>query len=47
MFSADNFDMYQIVSILRCSSLMVSSRYHAIVTSMPAIMVPSAGVTID
>ena len=39
-------DMYQIVSILRCSSLMVSSRYHAMVTSMPAL-VPSAGVTMD
>src|SRR5258707_5029197 len=29
VYSADNFDMYQIVSILRCSSLIVSSRYHA------------------
>jgi polysaccharide pyruvyl transferase WcaK-like protein len=38
--------MYQIVSILRWSSLMVSSRYHAIVTSMPAL-VPSAGITMD
>ena len=46
VFSSDQFDMYQIVSILRCCSLMVSSRYHAIVTSMPAL-VPSAGVTMD
>ncbi|HEX4642691.1 MAG TPA: polysaccharide pyruvyl transferase family protein [Candidatus Acidoferrales bacterium] len=46
VFSSDNFDMYQIVSILRWSSLMVSSRYHAMVTSMPAL-VPSAGVTMD
>jgi polysaccharide pyruvyl transferase WcaK-like protein len=46
VFSSDNFDMYQIVSILRCSSLMASSRYHAMVTSMPAL-VPSAGVTMD
>ena len=46
VFSSDNFDMYQIVSILRCSSLMVSSRYHAMVTSMPGL-VPSAGVTMD
>jgi polysaccharide pyruvyl transferase WcaK-like protein len=46
VFSSDNFDMYQIVSILRCSSLMVSSRYHGMVTSMPAL-VPSAGVTMD
>jgi polysaccharide pyruvyl transferase WcaK-like protein len=46
IFGADNFDMYQLVSILRCGSLMVSSRYHAIVTSMPGL-VPSAGVTMD
>ncbi len=46
VFSADEYDMYQLVSILRWSSLMVSSRYHAIVTSMPSL-VPSAGVTID
>jgi polysaccharide pyruvyl transferase WcaK-like protein len=46
VFSSNNFDMYQIVSILRWSSLMVSSRYHAMVTSMPAL-VPSAGVTMD
>jgi len=46
VFSSDDFDMYQIVSILRCCSLMVSSRFHAIVTSMPAL-VPSAGVTMD
>ena len=46
VFSSDDYDMYKIVSILRCSSLMVSSRYHAIVTSMPSL-VPSAGVTMD
>ncbi|HEV2521369.1 MAG TPA: polysaccharide pyruvyl transferase family protein [Candidatus Acidoferrales bacterium] len=46
VLSSDRFDMYQIVSILHCCSLMVSSRYHAIVTSMPAL-VPSAGVTMD
>ncbi len=46
VFSADTYDMYQLVSILRCCSLMVSSRYHAIVTTMPAL-VPSAGVTMD
>ncbi len=46
VFSADDYDMYQIVSILRCCSLMLSSRFHAIVTSMPAL-VPSAGVTMD
>jgi polysaccharide pyruvyl transferase WcaK-like protein len=46
VFSSDDYDMYQLVSILRCSSLIVSSRYHAMVTSMPAL-VPSAGVTMD
>jgi len=46
VFSSNQFNMYQMVSILRCASLMVSSRYHAIVTSMPAL-VPSAGVTMD
>jgi len=39
-------DMYQLVSIVRCANLLVSSRYHGVVTSMPAL-VPSAGVTID
>ncbi len=38
--------MYQLVSILRAGHLMISSRYHGIVTSMPAL-VPSAGVTMD
>jgi polysaccharide pyruvyl transferase WcaK-like protein len=38
--------MYQLVSILRACHLMVSSRYHGIVTSMPAL-VASAGVTMD
>ena len=46
VFSSDNYDMYQLVSILRSCRRMVSSRYHAIVTSMPA-GVPSAGVTMD
>jgi len=46
VFTAETYNMYQLVSILRRCSLMVSSRYHAIVTSMPAL-VPSAGVTMD
>ncbi len=46
VFTSDQYDMYQLVSILRAASLMVSSRYHAIVTSMPTL-VPSAGVTMD
>ena len=46
VFTSGDFDMYQLVSILRCAGLMVSSRYHAIVTSMPAL-VPSCGITMD
>ncbi len=46
IFTSDAYDMYQLVSVLRCADLMVSSRYHAIVTTMPAL-VPSAGVTMD
>jgi polysaccharide pyruvyl transferase WcaK-like protein len=38
--------MYQLVSILRQCSYMVSSRYHGIVTCMPSL-VASAGVTMD
>ena len=38
--------MYELVSILRCCDLMASSRYHGIVTAMPAL-VPSAGMTMD
>jgi polysaccharide pyruvyl transferase WcaK-like protein len=45
-FTSDDYDMFGLVSILRQCSLMVSSRYHAIVTSMPAL-VASAGVTMD
>ena len=46
IFTSDEYDMFQLVSILRSCSYMVSSRYHAIVTSMPAL-VASAGVTMD
>ncbi len=46
VFASDKYDMYQLVSILRASDRILSSRYHAIVTSMPA-GVPSAGVTMD
>jgi polysaccharide pyruvyl transferase WcaK-like protein len=38
--------MYQLVSILRACRMILSSRYHGIVTSMPAL-VPSAGITMD
>jgi polysaccharide pyruvyl transferase WcaK-like protein len=46
IFTSDDFDMYQLVSVLRQASYMVSSRYHGIVTSMPSL-VASAGVTMD
>jgi polysaccharide pyruvyl transferase WcaK-like protein len=46
IFSSGDYDMYQMVSILSACHLMVSSRFHGIVTCMPA-MVASAGVTID
>src|SRR5256886_9792686 len=46
VFDPDDYDMFQLVSILRACSYMVSSRYHGIVTSMPSL-VASAGVTMD
>jgi polysaccharide pyruvyl transferase WcaK-like protein len=46
IFTSDDYDMFQIVSILRACAYMVSSRYHGIVTCMPSL-VPSAGVTMD
>jgi len=46
VFTSDQYDMYQLVSILRACHLMVSSRYHGIVTAMPGL-VSSAGVTMD
>jgi polysaccharide pyruvyl transferase WcaK-like protein len=46
VFASDKFNMYELVSILRAANRVLSSRYHAIVTSMPA-GVPSAGVTMD
>ncbi|HXJ18104.1 MAG TPA: polysaccharide pyruvyl transferase family protein [Candidatus Polarisedimenticolia bacterium] len=46
VFSSERFNMYEIVSVLRSCDRLLSSRFHAIVTSMPA-GVPSAGVTMD
>jgi polysaccharide pyruvyl transferase WcaK-like protein len=46
VFDPDDYDMFELVSILRAGSYMVSSRYHGIVTSMPSL-VASAGVTMD
>ena len=46
VFDPDTYDMFELVSILRAGSYMVSSRYHGIVTSMASLVV-SAGVTMD
>lgn len=43
---SDDWDMYDLVSVLRRSDLVVSSRFHAIVNAMPG-GVPSVAVTID
>jgi len=46
IFVSDAHDMYAMVSLIRSCSMLVSSRYHAIVCSMPG-GVPSAGITMD
>jgi polysaccharide pyruvyl transferase WcaK-like protein len=46
IFTSDEYNMFQLVSVLRQGSMMVSSRFHGIVTSMPGL-VASAGVTMD
>lgn len=46
VFTSDRYNMYELVSILRRGHMMISSRYHGIVTAMPAL-VPSAGITMD
>lgn len=46
VLTSDEYNMYELVSILRACHMMVSSRYHGIVTSMPGL-VPSAGITMD
>jgi len=43
---SDEHDMYRMVSVLRQARAVISSRYHALVCSMPAL-VPSVGVTMD
>ena len=45
-FISDKYNMHELVSILRRCHLLLSSRYHGVVTSMPA-GVASAGVTMD
>jgi polysaccharide pyruvyl transferase WcaK-like protein len=46
VFSSAQHTMFEMVSVLRACDRMLSSRFHAIVTSMPG-GVPSAGVTMD
>jgi polysaccharide pyruvyl transferase WcaK-like protein len=46
VFASGDHDMHELVGILRQCSLLASSRFHAIVTSMPAL-VPSVGITMD
>jgi polysaccharide pyruvyl transferase WcaK-like protein len=46
VLTSDQYSIYELVSVLRACHMMASSRYHGIVTSMPAL-VPSAGITMD
>jgi len=46
ILTSEEYNIYELVSILRSCHVMASSRYHGIVTSMPAL-VPSAGITMD
>jgi polysaccharide pyruvyl transferase WcaK-like protein len=46
IFHSEKYDMFEVVSILRACHMIVSSRFHAIVTSMPSL-VASAGITMD
>jgi polysaccharide pyruvyl transferase WcaK-like protein len=46
IFASDQLNMFEMVSIVRACHRLLSSRFHAIVTSMP-VGVPSAGVTMD
>jgi polysaccharide pyruvyl transferase WcaK-like protein len=46
IFSSADYNMYEFVSLLTACQLMVSSRFHGIVTCMSA-WVASAGVTMD
>ena len=46
VLTSDDYNMFELVSILRACHMMASSRYHGIVTSMPGF-VASAGITMD
>ena len=45
VFTSDSFDMYQLVSVLRCASRLY--RRAIMRSSRPCLPVPSAGVTMD
>jgi len=44
--TSEQYNIHEIVSILRSCHMIASSRYHGIVISMPGL-VPSAGITMD
>lgn len=46
LFLSADVNMYDMVSVLRNGSYMISSRFHAVVTSMPGLVAP-IGVTMD
>jgi polysaccharide pyruvyl transferase WcaK-like protein len=46
VLASDEVEMFELVSVLRQATYMVSSRYHGIVTCMPAGVL-SVGVTMD
>ncbi|MEZ4317021.1 MAG: hypothetical protein R3F61_05945 [Myxococcota bacterium] len=46
VFVSDDHDMYDMIALLRTCRWLLSSRYHALVCSMPA-GVASAGITMD
>lgn len=43
---SDEYNMFEIIGILSRCDLLISSRFHAIVTSMP-MLIPSIGVSMD
>ncbi|MCB0271995.1 MAG: polysaccharide pyruvyl transferase family protein [Bdellovibrionales bacterium] len=46
MFISDEYNIFEMLSILHHASSLISSRFHAIVCSMTGL-VPSAGITMD
>ncbi len=46
VFVSGEYDIHEIASIIKYSSMLISSRYHAIVISMSSL-IPSAGISMD